>query len=343
VRRHQGAGLATYLAEYLAFATRASVALARAHRRARFGLVQVHSLPDFLAFAGLPTKLAGVPLLLDLHEAMPDFFRSRFGPRLPVLAARGVIAALGAQERASIALADAVITVNDALGARLLKRGVPATKLTIVPNSPSLRLFDPAAHPVRRFAEDGTVRLVYAGGLSPTYEVDVAIRALGLVTRARPDLDLQLEVYGRDFGEVPLGRLVADLDLGGRVRFHGRVALADVPAAIAAADIGLAPTRRTSFTDNSLSTKVFEYAAMGKPVVASDLPLVAATFGDAVLAYEPGSAEAMAAGLIRLVDDARHRAALVGRARAVVESLAWERVAERYLALVDRLVSGRPS
>ena len=36
------------------------------------------SLPDFLVFAALPLKLAGVPVLLDLHEAMPEFFASRF-------------------------------------------------------------------------------------------------------------------------------------------------------------------------------------------------------------------------------------------------------------------------
>ena len=60
--------------------------------------------------------------------------------------------------------------------------------------------------------------------------------------------------------------------------FHGRIPIDDVPAAVAAADIGLAPTRRDPFTDLTLSTKVYEYAAMGKPVVASRLPMVVATF-----------------------------------------------------------------
>src|SRR6476661_10167583 len=45
VQRHQGAGLGVYLREYLAFAARAALALARAHRRRRYGLVQVHTLP----------------------------------------------------------------------------------------------------------------------------------------------------------------------------------------------------------------------------------------------------------------------------------------------------------
>ena len=47
-----------------------------------------------------------------------------------------------------------------------------------------------------------------------------------------------------------------------RVTFHGRIPLEDVPAAVAAADLGIAPTRLDDFTATSLSTKVFEYAAL---------------------------------------------------------------------------------
>ena len=51
VQRHQGAGIATYLLEYAAFALRCLVALVLAHPRRRYRLVQVHTLPDFLVGA----------------------------------------------------------------------------------------------------------------------------------------------------------------------------------------------------------------------------------------------------------------------------------------------------
>ena len=86
VQRHQGAGLATYLREYLAFLVRSSWAVSRAQRRRHFAVVQVHTLPDFLVFAGLPLRLAGVPIVIDLHEAMPEFFRMRFpGASRPIV------------------------------------------------------------------------------------------------------------------------------------------------------------------------------------------------------------------------------------------------------------------
>ena len=336
VRRHQGAGLPTYLAEYLAFLLRASWALSRAHRRRRFALVQVHTPPDFLAFAALPLRLAGVPILLDLHEAMPEFFRSRFPRASNPLVHRLLLLT----ERLSIGVSRAAVTVNQAMADRLVGLGIPEAKVGVVANSPSLARFSPAAFERRAFAEDGTVRLVYAGALTPTYEVDVAVAAVGRLRQARPDLRVAFEVYGRGDAAEGLAEQARALGVDDAVTFHGRIPIEDVPLAIARADIGIAPTRRDPFTDVSLSTKVFEYAAMGKPVVASRLPMVEATFPTGtVLRYEPGDAAGMAAAIESLVDDPLAREAAVERTATIVAASSWEREAEGYLALIDRLAA----
>lgn len=334
VQRHQGAGVGRYLVEYLDFLVRAMFAATAAHRRRRYAVVQVHTLPDFLVFAALPMRLAGVPVILDLHEAMPEFFRVRF----PRVAGAPAYRLLRVQERLSIAAANAVLTVNDALGRRLIELGVPSGKVSVVPNSPSLRRFDPSRHPDRPFTADGAVRLVYAGALTPTYEVEVAIDALAVLADRRPLLEVRLDCYGRGDAETALRERAAGRGVADRVVFHGRIPIEEVPAAIARADIGLAPTRRNEFTDYSLSTKIFEYAAMGKPVVASRLPMVEATFGpDTITTYAPGDPDAMASAILGLIDDARGREARIAATRRRVADLAWERVATRYLELVDRL------
>jgi glycosyltransferase involved in cell wall biosynthesis len=338
VQRHQGAGIGTYLREYAAFTARAGIALTRAHRRRRYALVQVHTIPDALVFAALPLRLVGVPVIIDLHEAMPEFFRMRF----PGASRPAVHAALIAQERASIAVANAAITVNEALGRRLVAMGVPARKVHVVLNAPVLSRFDPAAHPHRPFMADGTLRLVYAGALSTVYEIDVALQAMARLRAERPDLTIALDLYGRDFAEVPLRELAAEAGLADRVVFHGRVPLEEVPSAVAAADIGLAPTRRTEFTDFSLSTKIFEYAAMGKPVVASRLPMVEVMFPPGTVAtYTAGDPDDLAATILRLVDDSAGREAAVASTSTLVAELAWERVSEDYLALVESLARDR--
>ena len=335
VQRHQGAGIGVYLREYLSFLVRSGWALATDHRRRRYGLVQVHSLPDFLVFAALPLRLVGIPVILDLHEAMPEFFRSRF-PR----ASNPVIhRLLLAQERLSIAVASTVLTVNTALAERLRAIGVGPAKVHVVPNSPALGRFDGAAATPRPFGADGVVRLVYTGALTPTYELDVVLDGLARIAAQRPDLAMRLDVYGRGDAEPRLREQAAGLGLADRVTFHGRIPIEDVPAAVAAADIGLAPTRHDGFTDASLSTKLFEYAAMGKPVVATGLPLVIATFPTGTIrTYDAGDPDALAAAILEVVDQPAERSAAVERTLAIVRDGSWERHAPAYVDLVESLI-----
>jgi glycosyltransferase involved in cell wall biosynthesis len=339
VQRHQGAGFGTYVREYSAFLARAMWTAVRLHRSERFGVAQVHSPPDFLVFATLPLRLVGVPVILDLHEAMPEFFRMRF----PSMRNPLINWTLRLQERASIAFATRTITVTDAMRDRLVSLGHARDSVGVVINSPALSRFDAGAYPERRFMEDGSLRLVYAGALTPTYELDVTLRAVAAVHQRRPDLGVAVDLFGRGDSDASLRALADELGIAERVVFHGRIPIDDVPAAIAAADIGLAPTRLDRFTALTVSGKVYEYAAMRKPVVASRLPTVERDFpGDAARTYPSGDADAMAAAIIDLVDDPEGRERSVAAAAKVVDGLAWDRVKADYLALVDSLAGGSP-
>ena len=143
--------------------------------------------------------------------------------------------------------------------------------------------------------------------------------------------------------EVQVGRQVrpsvAELGLEDRVTLHGRIPIEDVPAAIARSDVGLATTRLDAFTAASLSTKIFEYAAMGKPVVASALPMVERTFPPgSVRGYAPGDAQALATALLELVDDPAAREASVAATLEQVRERSWEHEAEKHWALIERLI-----
>lgn len=338
VRRHQGAGLPTYLREYLSFLVRATLAAIADHRRRHYGLVQVHSLPDFLVFAALPLRMVGVPVLLDLHEAMPEFFRSRFRGAGGPLVNRVLL--LG--ERLSIATATETLTVNEALRDRLVRLGANPDRVHVVINSPSLRRFDPAIHPARELMADGTLRVVYAGALTPTYELDVVLDAVARLRAQRPDLPIRVDLFGRGDSEPALSAQAEVLGLRDVVTFHGRIPIETVPAAIAASDVGIAPTRRDRFTDFSLSTKIFEYAAMGKPVVCSGLPLVERTFpAGSAFTYPPGDSAALADAILALIRDSAIREASVRRMLEITRTLAWEVEAPRYVGLVERLARGR--
>jgi glycosyltransferase involved in cell wall biosynthesis len=340
VQRHQGSPLATYLAEYTEFLVRAAFALARGHRRRRYALVQVATPPDFLVFAALPLRLLGLPVILDLHEATPELFRSRW----PGLAGDFVIAGLTAVERLSIAVSTRALSVTEARHERLLALGVPAARLAVVHNGPVLARFDPRHHARRAFMADGTLRLVYAGAITPLYGLEDVVQALAILGRDRPGLPVVLDVYGRGDRAEQLAELAARLGVADRVRLHGRIPLDAVPAALAASDIVLSPIRRNSYAEMSLSTKVFEGAIMEKPVVAADLPAARAEFGADMLSwYAPDDPTDLARAIGKVLDDAAWRADAVVRAQLRARQLSWDAEAPRYVALVESLARDRVS
>ena len=340
VQRHQGSPIATYLAEYVAFLVWATFALSRAQRRRRYGLVQVHTPPDFLVFAALPLRLAGVPILLDFHEATPEFFRSRWpGASNPL-----TIGGLTVVERLAAAVASRVLSVTEARHERLVALGIPARKLAVIRNGPVLARFDPDAHPRRPFMADGVLRLAYAGALTPLYALEDAVEAVAILARERPDLPVALDLYGRGDREEELRDRAARLGVADRVHLHGRIPLDAVAGALAGADLVLSPIRRNRFSEMSLSTKVFEGAIMEKPVVAADLPAARAEFdGDVLAWYEPDDPADLARAILRVVDEPAWRAAAAVRAAARARELAWDGEAPRYLALVEELARDRVS
>jgi glycosyltransferase involved in cell wall biosynthesis len=327
-------GFAGHLVEYAAFTALAAWQLAREHRRRRYDLVQVATVPDFLDFAALPEKLGGVPLLLDLHEDMPEFFRDRF--RAPLL--RPLMPLVTGAARASAAVADELITVHEPLRELSIARGVPPDKITVVMNSADQRLFDPSRHPRRPFMADGTLRLIHHSNLQRIYGLDRAIAGLAALP---PDLDWRLDVYGAGPWRGPVETAIAESDTGDRVALHGRVLIDDLPALLAEADIGLVPSLPEPYLQYSLSTKLLEYAAMGVPAIASDLATFRHHFTDAALRFVPGGdPAALARAVVELAANPDDTVAMGLEAMRQATAYDWEHQKSKYLAVIRRLAGG---
>lgn len=326
-------GFVGHLAEYLAFAGIAAVRLAVEHRRRGYRLVQVATLPDFLAFAAAPLKLAGVPLLLDLHEDMPEFFRDRFGhPALQPL-----LPAVTGAAKASAWVADEIITVHEPLRALSIARGVPPEKITVVMNSADGDLFDAARHPRRPFMEDGELRLIHHSNLQRIYGLEVLIEA---VARIGSELSLRADIYGDGPYRSNLEAAVARTGTSDRVHLNGPVPIEELPGLIAGSDVGVIPSLPEPYMQYSLSTKLLEYASMGVPIVASDLRTIRAHFTDDAIRYVPGGdPEALAVALRALAGDPVGTARLGAEARRQSAQYEWAEQAQRYVAIVEKLLA----
>ncbi len=326
-------GFAGHLAEYLAFSGLAAASLTRQHQRRRYGLVQVATLPDFLIFAAAPLKLAHVPLLLDLHEDMPEFFRDRFSHR----ALRPLLPFISGTARASAAIADRLITVHEPLRQLSIARGVAPDKITVVMNSADPDLFDPHRHPRRPFMEDGELRLIHHSNLQRFYGAGVLVEAVSLIGDA---LRVRLDIYGDGPYRDDLARLVERHGVDDRVRFNGSVRIDDLASLIAGADIGVVPTLPEPYLQYSLSTKLLEYAAMGIPIIASDLATFRAHFtSDAICFVPAGRPDLLAAAIRELAADPTRASRLGTEVLRQSEAYSWPVQARRYLEIVEQLLA----
>lgn len=328
VEHVRGAGFLQVVREYLSFTARATVWAARLARTRRYDVVQVHNPPDFLVIAGLVPKLLGARLLFDVHDLGPDMFHSRYGSRR---GARRVDQVLRFVERRAISVADDLLTVHEPYRRELIARGAKPDEVTVVMNSIAEALLPPADHAAR----DDRFRVVYHGTITPHYGVELLVRAAARTREHVPDI--RLEVYGSGDALEASIRIAEELGMEDRVRFVETLSRRDVLAAVNGASVGVVPNLPTRLNRFALSTKLFEYVALGIPAVVADLPTLRMHFSDdEVLFFRAGDEVALSRALLSV---ARDPDAASSRARAALrryEAYSWERNAERYVQVLTR-------
>ena len=317
---------------YLRFFALAAVHLSRLHLRRPYRSVQVHNLPDFLVFCALVPKLRRVPVILDLHDLMPEFFVARFGS-----GRRRMLATLiRRQERLACRFADHVITVSQHWRQALIDRGLPPERCSVVMNVPDERIFGPRP----RLGPTGSwFRLIYHGTVTERYGLDLAIRAIDLVKDEIPGIHLTIMGTG--------DHLPALIELRRRLRLEDRIELNDrhVPEmqladVIASADVAVVPYRNDVFTDGIVPTKLMEYAAVGVPCVAARTSAIETYFGDGMVQlFTPGDAEDLARCIRELWHRPDRREELARRGRLFTERCNWRSVGGDYVELVRSLPS----
>jgi glycosyltransferase involved in cell wall biosynthesis len=297
--------------------------------------------PDFLyqrhsvfSFAGifLARRLA-CPLVLEVNAVTGRWAREggetiRLGP----LAA--------AIERYVFRQAALLVAVSSVLRDQLVEEGVPAGKILVNPNGVDPDRFRPdvpSAGIRERLGLNGRTVVGFIGTFGTWHGVEELGQAIQKVGRARADVHFLL--VGEGPGRPSLEREVATAGLQGRVTFTGLVPAEEAPPYLAACDVFVSPHGRPR-TGRFIGspTKLFEYMAMGRGIVASALDQIAEVLEHDQTAWlvEPGNADALSEGILRLAADRDYAARLGHRARrTVLERYTWEHHVSRLLAAVE--------
>jgi glycosyltransferase involved in cell wall biosynthesis len=206
--------------------------------------------------------------------------------------------------RAAAQRCRALITDSEFARAELARElAIPEERLTAV----HLGVAPP--RPVRSVALDVAAMrpfVLYVGAAEERKGFDVLQRAMAIVRQSRADVSL-----------------VATCDLG--------YVDDDTLAALYRACAMLCfPSRYEGF-----GLPVIEAMSYGAPVVASNASAIPEAGGDAALYVSPGDADALAAAILRVLDDAPLADDLRRRGLARAPEFTWERTAARTLEIIE--------
>jgi len=289
----------------------------------------------FASFAG--SRIAhelGVPHLLEVNAPLVDEQKRRAGVEMLELA-RGL-------EQQILCNADHVFAVSQAVGGFARELGVAPERVTILPNAvdPGRFAVEPDARDASRTRLGIAERCVigFAGGLKPFHGTELLVEAFAAL---RPrETGLHLLIVGDGPEGERLKALAARLGVAGETTFTGRIPYSEMPAAVAAMDIAVAPGVRDDFYFSPL--KLYEYMAAGCAVVAGGVgqPLELIDDGRNGRLFAAGDAAALRKVLEELVAEPETRKRLGKAARECIErDHTWERNAERVLAVARELAA----
>jgi glycosyltransferase involved in cell wall biosynthesis len=336
IRRSRGGPLA-YLYQYAAFTLISASILAWRTLKRRYHLIHVHNMPDVLVASSLVPKALGAKVILDQHDPMPELMMTIFGLGPDSFAVR-LIKRL---EKWSIARANLVVTVNLACKQIFSARSCHADKIGVVMNSPDSEIF-PLHRPESYRSHSQCLMdpfvIMYHGSLVERNGLDLAIRAVELVRATVPRVELR--IYGRStpFLEKML-QLVRNRSLEDCVRYLGPKRLEELAVEIDKCDVGVVPNPRNAFTEINTPTRIFEYLALGKPVIAPRTAGIQDYFSEnSLLFFDPGSAEQLARQIEHVYQSPSETDEIALRGQAVYLAHSWQQERQTFVKLVSELL-----
>jgi glycosyltransferase involved in cell wall biosynthesis len=257
----------------------------------------------------------------------------------PALRESDLLAKIREQELATLALSDAIICPSDVTRAYLTSLGVSAKRITVIPNGVSTKDFQVAPLPP---ADGHTPTILYIGTLADWQGLEMLIEAMPIVLQAR-EAKVRIVGRGRKRSRKLLAKQIRKLGLEAHVSIEPAVPHHDIPALIASADVCVAPLALNdrNVTQGCCPLKVIEYMAIGRPLVAANLPVVRELAREDVdaLFFAPNDAPDLARQIVRLLSDrALAEKLATNAAQHAHHNLTWHQAQKKLGKVYERLL-----
>ena len=215
-------------------------------------------------------------------------------------------------ELINVRRADLVVVVSRAMRDELIGRGIDGERILVNPNGVDPERYTPAmsGEPTRRLLGwDSATVLGFISTFQPWHGAEVLAQAFVRLIGERPALreSVRLLLIGDGPRRAAAERILTSAGLAAAVHFTGLVEQEAGPSYLAACDILVSP--HVPNADGSpffgSPTKLFEYMAMERAIIASDLDQIGEVLrhGDTAWLVPPADVGALADAMSRLVDD----------------------------------------
>ena len=311
-------------------------------RQERPDLIHAHS-PSLNGLAALPVaRRARIPFVYEVRafweDAAVDHGTAREGGLRYRLTA--------ASESYVLHRADAVTAISEGLRREIVKRGVPAERVTVIGNGVETDVPAPDPTQVERLRQElglsGKFVLGFIGSFYAWEGLDVLLRAFPMVARAVPEAVLLLVGGGQE--DAALRGLAAELGIVDQVRFTGRVPHGAVDRYYALTDIACFPRKAIRLTELVTPLKPLEAMARGRPCLASDVgghrELIRP--GETGFLFRAGDERDLARTLVGLASRRADLGPVTAAARRFVEAeRTWKATVSRYAPIYQAVVAAR--
>lgn len=242
-------------------------------------------------------------------------------------------------ERQVFEQADAVVAVSAEVADYVRCRGGDKTVVEVISNAVDESLFHPGVLPGALPEADGRCVIGFCGSLKAWHGVDILMDAFRELNRRHAGLHLLVVGDGPKYDW--LQGYADGAGLADRVTLTGWVEHEQTPALLARSDILVAPyPDMDDFYFSPL--KLFEYLALGKPVVASDIGQIkdVVETGTNGLLVPAGDCLALVEALQCLIVDAELRETMMRGAIDTASRYTWRGNAQSVIAMIEQRKSG---
>jgi glycosyltransferase involved in cell wall biosynthesis len=233
-------------------------------RVGRPDVVLVSSPTFFSVFsAWFYSKWKRVPYIFEVRDLWPAAI-----VELGVLRNKLIIKTLEALELFLYRQARHVVVVTESFKDNLVRRGIPADKVSFIPNGVDTDFFRPLPKDnviARRHGLHEKFVVAYMGAHGISHSLETLIK---VADRFRNNSDIWFLFVGEGAAKARLVALAQEMELA-NVRFLPGQPRSAMPELWAAADVGVVPLKRVELFKGFIPSKMFEILSAERPVVAS--------------------------------------------------------------------------